>query len=193
MARHLFASLRPAWRPAAPRSRARAARGRRLLPLLLLALLVPTACDNSTGSSASDGADAGAGLDAGSDDLGKLSGSVPTCPFTADRVSELLGKPMKDQGNCAFGDGNGVASLTITMASEFAGATTYDYQHEQAGKQYDKVVDLGDRSYLAAKDIAGEAVVVSPKGSYTMIMSSFSMDIATYEQKLRQLLDALPK
>ncbi|OKI67391.1 hypothetical protein A6A27_23075 [Micromonospora sp. CB01531] len=162
------------------------------MPLLLLALLVPAACDSSADSSASGGADAGSGVDAGSDDLGKLADSVPTCPFTADRVSELLGKPMKDQGNCAFGDGNGVASLTITMASEFAGATTYDYQHEQAGEQYDKVVDLGDRSYLAAKDIAGEAVVVSPKGSYTMIMSSFSMDVATYEQKLRQLLDALP-
>ncbi|MCW3816063.1 hypothetical protein ONA91_16600 [Micromonospora sp. DR5-3] len=187
MARHLFAPDRPG----APRSRARAARGR-LLPLLLLALLVPAACDSSTGSPASEGADAGSGVDAGSDDLGKLGGSVPGCPFTADRVSELLGQSLKDEGNCVFGDGKGVASLTITMASEFAGATTYDYQHEQAGQQYEKVVDLGDRSYLAAKDIAAEAVVVGPKGSYTLIMSSFSMDVAGYEQKLRRLLDALP-
>ena len=158
--------------------------------LLMLALLAPAACDGSSGPADQAGADAGSGTDPGS---GTGNDSVPSCPFTAAQVSDLLGQPMTDEGNCLFGDGKGVASLTITMASQTAGATTYDYQHDQAGKIYDKVVDLdhGDRSYVAAKDIEGQAVVVSPKGSYTLTMSSFGMDVGTYEQKLRALLDAI--
>ncbi|MFU8871659.1 hypothetical protein [Micromonospora sp. SL4-19] len=156
----------------------------------MLTLLASAACDRSTDPAGGDiGADAGS--DAGAAGLG--NDSVPACPFTAAQVSDLLGQPMKDEGNCLFGDGKGVASLTITMASQTAGAMTYDYQHDQAGQRFDRVVDLdqGDRAYVAAKDIEGEAVVVSPKGSYTVTMSSFSVDTGTYERKLRALLDAI--
>lgn len=177
--------------PGPRRFRNPATRAGWLAPLLLLTLVGPAACDNSADAPASTQA----GADTGSNpDAGTANNTVPACPFTAAQVSDIVGRPMVDEGNCLFGDGKGVASLTITMASQLAAATTYDYQHEQAGKQYDRVVDLdrGDKSYLATKDIAGEAVVISVKGAYTLIMSSFSMDPAGYEQKLRRLLDAIP-
>jgi hypothetical protein len=177
--------------PGPRRFRNRATRAGWLAPLLLLALVGPAACDSSADAPASKqaGADTASGRDAGT-----ANTAVPACPFTAAQVSDIVGRPMVDEGNCLFGDGKGVASLTITMASQLAGTTTYDYAHEQAGKQYGRVVDLdrGDQSYLATKDIAGEAVVISAKGTYTLIMSSFSIDPAGYEQKLRRLLDAIP-
>ncbi|MFC0032292.1 hypothetical protein ACFFMM_22490 [Micromonospora chaiyaphumensis] len=193
MARH---TLPPARTGARPRTVRAARLG--VLPLLLLALLGPAACDDAgdTPTAGPAGVDAGAGDDTtGGDDAADLAGGVrPPCPFTAAQVSDLLGQPMKDQGNCLFGDGKGVASLTVTTSSTMAGKATFDYQHEQAGKQYERVVDLdrGDQSYLAAKDVAGEAVLISGKGSYTLTLSSIGTDVAGYEQTLRRLLDAIP-
>ncbi|MFG1656399.1 hypothetical protein ACGFIY_07720 [Micromonospora chersina] len=190
MARH---TLPPARTGARPRT-ARAAR-LGLPPLLLLALLGSAACDaGDTPAAGPPGVNADAAEDdtSGGDDA---ANSVrPPCPFTATQVSELLGQPMKDEGNCAFGDGKGVASLTVTTASTLAGEATFDYEHEQAGKRYERVVDLdlGDQSYLAAKDVAGEAVLISDKGSYTLTLSSIGADVAGYEQTLRRLLDAIP-
>jgi hypothetical protein len=166
-----------------------------VLPLLLLALLVPAACDDA-GDTPTGGPAVDTGDDTtGGDDAADLTGGVrPPCPFTAAQVSDLLGQPMQDQGNCLFGDGKGVAGLTVTTASTMAGRATFDYQHEQARKQYARVVDLdrGDQSYLAAKDVAGEAVLISGKGAYTLVLSSIGTDVAGYERTLRRLLDAIP-
>lgn len=124
---------------------------------------------------------------------GDLSDSVPACPFTADKVSGFVGKPMVDQGNCSFGDGKGVGLVTITVSSQVAGATTYDYQRETAGGSYAKVTDLdkGDRAYIAVDDIKAEAVLVSEGGSYTLILDSLSLDPDGYERALRAMLDEL--
>ncbi|MBY8875660.1 hypothetical protein K7640_27905 [Micromonospora sp. PLK6-60] len=163
---------------------------RRLAPLLLLALLVPAACAGPTDTPAGD-RDAAVDSDGGGD---APAAPPPACPFTAEQASELAGLALTDQGNCLFGDGRGVASLTITTASRLAGEATWDYQHEQAGKRYERVtdVDRGVRAYVAAKDIEGEAVMITEKGSYTVTMSSFSTDVAGYEQRLRRLLEAIP-
>ncbi|WP_433280541.1 hypothetical protein [Micromonospora sp. CA-244673] len=193
MARHALPPARTGTRP----STARAAR-LGLLPLLLLALLAPAACDDAgdTPTAGPAGVDADAGDDTtGGDDAADPAGTVrPPCPFTATQVSDLLGQPMRDEGSCLFGDGKGVASLTVTTASATAGRATFDYQHEQAGKRYGRVVDLdrGDQSYLAAKDVTGEAVLISDKGAYTLTLSSLGTDVAGYEQTLRRLLEAIP-
>ncbi|WP_431942963.1 hypothetical protein [Micromonospora marina] len=170
----------------------RTGRARLALPLLLLALLAPAGCDGGD-AGPPDAAPADVAED-GDADPGALAGVRPPCPFTAAQVSEIVGQSMRDDGNCAFGDGKGVASLTVTTASAQAGATTYDYQHDQAGKQYEKVVDLdrGERSYLAVKDISGEAVLIDGKGTYTVTISSFGGGTAGNEQILRRTLDAIP-
>jgi hypothetical protein len=160
-----------------------------IAPVLFLVLLAAAGCGGTTAGS--PGADAGAG--GAADAEAGVGGTVPGCPFTAAQVSDIIGQPMTDEGNCLFGDGKGVASLTITVSSKTAGATTFAYQRDRAEKVYDRVTDInkGDKGYVAAKDIEAEAVVVSDKGSYTLIMSSFSTDPAAYEQTLRKLLDAI--
>ncbi|MGW5362824.1 hypothetical protein [Actinopolymorpha pittospori] len=191
---------------------------RRLIaPMVCLFLLGAAGCGSSDSpddtaandaatveSGAQQGSDGAAGNDAGTDagndavDGGTggvaANNDVPPCPFTAAQVTDLVGQPMTDEGNCLFGDGKGVASVTITMASGLAGATTYAYSHDMAGKSFDTVTDLdyGTDSYLAVKDIQAEAVVVSDKGSYTLIMSSFErFDNAGYEQTMRKMLDQI--
>jgi hypothetical protein len=170
---------------------------RLIVPVTLLLLIGAAACggggtpggpDSGGGAAAEAGAGAGGGL--GSD-------TVPPCPFTAAQVTEFVGQPMKDDGNCSFGDGKGVAVLGITMASEVAGLTTYDYQRKQADQIYREVkdIDKGGKGYLAVKDIGAEAVLISGKGSYTVTLSSFERLGDTpggYEQVLRKMLDALP-
>jgi hypothetical protein len=163
-----------------------------IAPVLFLVLLAAAGCGGTTAGS--PGADAGAGGAADAEaGVGGAGDTVPGCPFTATQVSDIIGQPMTDEGNCLFGDGKGVASLTITVSSKTAGATTFAYQRDRAEKVYDRVTDSnkGDKAYVAAKDIEAEAVVVSDKGSYTLIMSSFSTDPAAYEQTLRKLLDAI--
>ncbi|OLT16105.1 hypothetical protein BJF78_15240 [Pseudonocardia sp. CNS-139] len=169
---------------------------RRLVaPLVLAALLALAGCGGPGGSAlGSADADGDPATDIGFD-IGNAE--VPECPFTEAQATQLVGEPLVDEGNCLFGDGKGVASLSVTMASETAGLVTYDYQREQADSVYDQVTDIdaGDQAYLAVKDIAGEAVVVSPSGSYTITLSSFERLGDTpggYEQVLRGLVDALP-
>lgn len=62
-----------------------------------------------------------------------------------------------------------VVIRSTTTAARPAGEATYAYRREQARKPYDRVVDVGERSYLPVKDIAGE-----------------------YAQRLRRLLGAIP-
>ncbi|MFI6781552.1 hypothetical protein [Micromonospora sp. NPDC050276] len=173
---------------------------RRLIAPLWCALLVLplVACggDDTPEPTAGATADADSGADAGGGDL-PAAAPPPSCPFTAAQVSDLVGQPMEDQGSCLFGDGKGVAALTVTTASTLAGDATYDYQREQAAKAYREVkdVDKGRKAYLAVKDIGGETVVVGDKGSYTVILSSFQQIGASpggYEPTLRKVLDALP-
>ena len=168
---------------------------RMIAPVLFLVLLAAAGCGGTT--TGSPGAEAGA---AGAADAeagaGGAGDTKPGCPFTAAQVSDIIGQPMTDEGNCLFGDGKGVASLTITVSSKTAGAMTFAYQRQQAEKVYHRVTDVkkGDKAYVAAKDIEAEAAVVSDKGSYTLILSRFerfSTDPAAYEQTLRKLLDAI--
>ncbi|MEH0931521.1 hypothetical protein [Micromonospora sp. CPCC 205558] len=172
---------------------------RRLIaPLWCSLLLLPlVACgpDDNTGSAAGGDTDADVGIDADGGDVSAVE--RPACPFTAAQVSDLVDQSMKDEGSCLFGDGNGVAMFTITTASPTAGEATYDYQREQATQTYREVkdVDKGRKAYLAVKDIGGEAVVISDKGSYTVTLSSFQAIGASpggYEPTLRKVLDALP-
>ncbi|GAA1848704.1 hypothetical protein [Asanoa iriomotensis] len=167
---------------------------RRVVTSLLLvgALLMPAGCGGSD-----DAGDSGVGVVAGDENVGDagagLSDVKPECPFTADKVSEIIGQPMKDEGNCLFGDGKGVASLTVTVSSALAGETTYDYQRDTAGKSFPKVSDIGKgkKSYLAIKDIQAEAALISDKGAYTLIMSSFGFDEATYDKTMNTLIDTI--
>jgi hypothetical protein len=121
---------------------------------------------------------------------------VPSCPLNAQTATLLLGQPMEDQGNCLFGDG--VASLTITMASQSTGAAMFDSARAYAEKRYGagkvKDGDMADQAYLAAKDIEAEAHVVSDKGTFTVTLSSFERfgdKPAAYEQTLRRILAAI--
>ncbi|MDG4766879.1 hypothetical protein O7632_22665 [Solwaraspora sp. WMMD406] len=173
---------------------------RRLMtPVLVLALLTTAGgCAAEADGTAPDLGGTVADAEDGSTDGGEstdgvVGTTVPPCSFTVEQVTDLVGQPMVDDGNCLFGDGNGVAALTITMASGGAGAATYDYQLEQAEAQYDQVIEV-EGGYLAVKDIRAEAVVVSDAGSYTLTMSSFDRFGGTaYEPVLRGLLDALPR
>ncbi|WP_020579954.1 hypothetical protein [Actinopolymorpha alba] len=155
----------------------------------------PTTARSATPDEGADGGDAGTDDDLGGDLKGAAAETVPGCPFTAAQVSDFVGQPMKDEGNCLFGDGKGVGSVTITMGSQTSGAMTYGYARKQAGEIYEQVVDgdWGDQSYIGVKDIEGQAVVVSKTGSYTVTLSSLSFDPARYERTLRSILDALPR
>ena len=141
----------------------------------------------------------GSGADTSSSGVepdGQAGGNqVPPCPFTAEQVSELLGQPMTDSGNCLFGDGNGVAQITIETHSASSTEVTYDYSRDQATKIYAQVqdIDKGTKGYLAYKDIGGEAVVIGSSGGFTILMSSFErFEGAGYEPVLRTVIDALP-
>ncbi|RIV39801.1 hypothetical protein [Micromonospora radicis] len=172
---------------------------RLILPALLAAVLALTGCGGSEratpGTGSGPGADADVDLDLPGDGAGTVA---PPCPFTADQISGFVGQPMVDQGTCSFGDGKGVAQLTVTTASRLAGETTYDYQRQQADQIYQEVTDLDGvgKGYLAVKDIGAEAVVINNVGSFTVTLSSFQRlggQPDGYLRAVRQLLDALPR
>lgn len=134
-----------------------------------------------------------AGEEAGGDDLAALGNEeVPDCPFTADQVSDLVGTPLRDDGLCYFIDG--VVIVQATMASQSAGAVTYDYKRQQADDRFDRVteVDRGDLGYLGVGEIEGEAVLIQPSGSYTINVSSLDGGADRIEAALQSLLDAIP-
>ncbi|SDZ30179.1 hypothetical protein SAMN05444365_109147 [Micromonospora pattaloongensis] len=167
---------------------------RLILPAVCLAMLALAGCGG-------DSTDPGTGPDGGVD-LGPLAGdgsaTPPPCPFTAAKAAELVGQQLVDQGNCHFGDGKGVASLTVNIATRFAGEMTYDYQRKQAEQTYAKVTDLdgGRKGYLAVKDIAAEAVLIADHGSYTFTLDRFQRLGSSpngYEDAMARLLDALPQ
>lgn len=167
---------------------------RLILPVLLATALALTGCGGS------EPAARGAGPDAGSDadlDLPVDGADAvrPACPFTAEQVTGIVGQQLDDKGNCSFGDG--IALLTVTTASRVAGEMTYDYQRQQADQTYQSVTDLGvgDKGYLAVQDIEAEAVVINGAGSFTVTLSSFQRLGAQpdgYAQAMRKLADALP-
>ena len=152
-----------------------------------LVLVGCAACGSPESGGTADEGDDGA-------DLGALGTAVPSCPVTVEQVSQIVGQPMEEDTSCSFDDGRGVALLTITMSSQLAGESTYDYQRDVATKSYDTVEDLqrGSKGYLAYKDIHGEAVVISPNGAYTVTMSSFSFEPDQYPSALRKLVDTFP-
>ncbi|MEU6024521.1 hypothetical protein [Micromonospora sp. NPDC047134] len=168
---------------------------RLILPVVLAAALALTGCGDSEPTTPAAGPDAGsdADLDLPVDGGGSVR---PACPFTAEQIAEIVGQQLNDQGNCSFGDG--IALLTVTTASREAGEMTYDYQRQQADQTYRSVTDLGvgDKGYLAVKDIEAEAVVINGAGSFTVTLSSFARLGAQpdgYAQVMRELVDALPR
>ncbi|RKN50875.1 hypothetical protein [Micromonospora endolithica] len=162
-----------------------------LVPVTVVGLLGAVGCGSSDPAPPPDRVDTDAAGDA--DSAGAVAGP-PSCPFTAEQVSTIVGQPMVGEGSCLFSDGKGVASLTVETASKIAGSGTFTYKRDQAAQRYDQVDDLdqGDMAYVAVKDIEGEAVLVDSTGAYTLIMSSFTrLDPAGYGQTLRRLLDAI--
>lgn len=157
-----------------------------LVPLLLAAAVATSACGSDSPGGGSGSTD-GAGLS----DVADANPTPPPCPFTAQQVSEITGRSLKDLGHCEFGDGD--AGVTVMTFSEFAGLTAYDFSRQQADQAYEKVVDVdqGERGYIALKDGEAKAVAVGKKGSYTLIMSGFEFDAAKYESTLRALLDKI--
>ncbi|MEU6204876.1 hypothetical protein ABZ814_14985 [Micromonospora musae] len=168
---------------------------RLIVPAFCVAALVMTGCSSADPAAPDPGVDIDAPID-GENVAGGGDGSPPKCPFNAAQVSELVGQPMVDQGNCLFGDGNGVATLAITTASSTAGEMTYDYQRQQAEQIYQRVsdIDQGGKGYVAVKDIEGQAVLIADRGTFTITMSSFQRlgGPEGYEQTLRRMIGTLP-
>jgi hypothetical protein len=156
--------------------------------VLCIILLVSGGCGGDDASPPDSGqADSQDGGDTGQ------GTAVPECPLTEDQVTDIIGQPMTDQSNCLFGDGKGVASLTITMASESTGAATLDTLRESAEGRYDSIEDLGGdgSGYVAVGELGGEAVSITEAGSFTLTMSSFErFDPSGYDETLRALVDA---
>jgi len=100
---------------------------------------------------------------------------------------------MHDDGPCLWRDGEGIALVTITMATSSTGAVTYDYQRETAGETFKRVTELKDvdKGYIAVKDIEAETVVISKAGSYTMNLNNFDWDLDKYEQTSRAMLNKI--
>ncbi len=132
------------------------------------------------------------GQDAGDDLAGLDNADVPDCPFTAEQVSDIVGTPLEEDGPCYFIDG--VAIVQATMASQTAGAVTYDYSRQMADERFDRVTELdrGDLGYLGVDDVEGEAVLIQPSGSYTINVSSLDGGADGLEAALQSLLDAIP-
>jgi hypothetical protein len=120
---------------------------------------------------------------------------VQACPFTSAQMSAMLGQPMTDSGDCLFGDGNGVAQVSIEVHSASSTEATYDYSRAQAQSQYLQIDDVesGDKGFVAYKNTGCEAVVIKPRAGYTVTMSNFEhLDGFQYEQPMRNIISALP-
>jgi hypothetical protein len=151
----------------------------------------PGLLGSGTGTTAPEVRAAGSDADTG---FVGIQAGVPACPFTAEQVTELVGQPMVGQGSCLFGDGNGVASLTVETHSATATEVTYDYSRKQATRTYTEVhdIDQGDKGYLAYKELGAEAVVIGPKGGFTISMTSFErFDGPGYEPVMIQVVGTL--
>ncbi|MEO3930488.1 hypothetical protein ABGB07_42575 [Micromonosporaceae bacterium B7E4] len=160
----------------------------RFAPVALTLLFAVASCGGGSNSTAGGPSDVEPPVG------GDLNTAVPACPFTAEKISQFVGQPMVDKENCLFGDGKGVASVTITMSSQLAGSGTYDYKRESADKRYGDVTDVqkGDKAYISIGETEAEAVMIREDGSYTLTISSFSFDKARYEQVLQAMLDGIP-
>jgi hypothetical protein len=146
-------------------------------------------------SSAAPGSAAPAAPGAGGSLPGPDRADPLACPFTAAQVSAMIGQPMTDSGNCAFGDGAGVAQLGIEIHSLSSTEGTYDYNHAQADKDYLLVEDLknGDKGFMAYKNTSAQAFVIKSRSAYTITMSKFErFDSFSYEQPLQNVISALP-
>jgi hypothetical protein len=120
---------------------------------------------------------------------------VQACPFTAAQMTAMLGQPMTDSGGCLFGDGNGVAQVSIEVHSAASTEATYDYSRAQAQSQFQQVdsVESGDKGFVAYKDTACEAVVIKPRAGYTILMSNFDrFNGLQAQQPMRNIISALP-
>jgi hypothetical protein len=148
----------------------------------------PAAADSE--STPTDNPDAGGSALPGLPDT-----TVEACPFTAAQVTAMLGQPMTDSGDCLFGDGSGVAQISIEVHSATSTEVTYDYSRAQAQSQFQQVDDVesGDKGFVAYKDTAAEAVVIKARAGYTISMSNFDrFGGIEYQQPMRNLVSALP-
>ena len=154
-----------------------------VIPLLLLLMAAPAACGSDSpidgDPSVVDGGGGGGGT------------TIPDCPLTAEQASGIVGRELADRGGCSFSDG--IALLSITTASESAALATYDYARDTATQTYHTVSELkrDGKGFFAVKDIEAQLVLIRSDGAYTVTMSSFSMDAATYEQTMYALVDAI--
>ncbi|MEU2611427.1 hypothetical protein ABZ570_07570 [Micromonospora sp. NPDC007271] len=164
-----------------------------LAPLAGLILFALTACGGTGPEATNDGSPSDGSSAAGAGDTGGANETVPECPFTATQVSELVGQAMHDDGPCLWRDKEGIAFVTITMATASTGALTYDGQRETAKETFTRVTELQDidKGYIAVKDIKAETVVISKTGSYTVNLNNFDWDQEKYEQTSRAMLDKI--
>jgi hypothetical protein len=164
-----------------------------IAPVVLSVALALAGCggDDEPVTGNAGNADGGGSAD---DSLAGAADTVPSCPFTEAQATQVTGRTMGADGPCLWREHEGPGILTITLSSELAGSTTYDYQKDQAGKRFQKLsdVDKGSKGYLAAGEIEGEAVVISPKGSFTVLVSSFGGGVTGNEALLRKLVEAIP-
>ncbi|HYY12723.1 MAG TPA: hypothetical protein VE781_17430 [Kineosporiaceae bacterium] len=170
--------------------------------LLLAAVLPLTACGGS-GSSAADGAAAkpagaagaaAAGTATTPDDESTAFPSIntqrPPCPFTAEQVTGIVGKAMRQDVECDFRGPNGVGIVSVDRhASNYC-----DIDRDQAVKLYKTVTDLprGENAFIAARELEGEACVTATAGSFHVSISDFSSSPAETERLVRALVDAIP-
>jgi Tfp pilus assembly protein PilW len=108
----------------------------------------------------------------------------------------MIGQPMVDSGDCLFGDGRGVAQLAVSASSASSAEAVYETGRRSADNQYLQVdeLDTGDKGYIAYKNTSAQAMVITPKGGFTITMSGFEQwDGFQYEQPIRNVISALPR
>lgn len=134
------------------------------------------------------------------EDAGPLPGEpqapVEDCPFTADQMTAMLGRPMTESGACVFGDGQ-VGQIAIEVRSASSTRASYAARRSQAQSRYQSVRDVenGDEGFVALSDTGAEAVVLGPRTGYSVTMRGFTGfgGDGTYEQPMRNVTGALPR